>query len=317
MATFVFAARRIGAAVLMLAALTFLVFTLIRLTPGNSATTVAVRQAGSGATQEQIDRIRAELGLDDPIAVQYVGWLGDAVTGDFGVSERTGRTISTELTSRYPETLFLAAGGAGLALLVGVGAGVVSAIVRPGVTRTGLRIGALTGASVPSFWLSYLLIVLFSERLGWLPTSGNRGLASWIMPWVVLATPAAAIISRVIAVSLREAMTRPYATAAAARGASRRSIVARDALPNAAGASLNVVGLQLGGLLAGSVVVETVFAWPGLGAYFVDSVTFRDDDAILACVMVFAVGFVVVNQLVDVVQRRVDPRLRHRATPRS
>lgn len=290
-------------------ALTLATFVLIRLTPGNSAAAIAVRRAGPGATAAQIELLTDQLGLRDPLIVQYGRWLGHAIRGDFGIVERSGLPVGHELANRLPKTLTLAAGGAVLALVAGTAAGIAAAVWRPRIGRGAVRALGVVGASVPAFWLSYLLILGFSEHLELLPTSGDSGIRSMVMPWIVLAVPAAGVISRVVAVTLRHALAQPFVTAARARGASRASTVWRDGLPHAAGASLNVVGIQLVGMLAGSVVVETVFGWPGLGRFFADAVELRDNDSIQAAVAVFAVGFVIVNRSVDAASRIIDPRL--------
>lgn len=297
-------------AVVVLLVLTFGAFSLIRVTPGSTATSIAVRQAGPGASQEQIERIRHELKLDESVVTQYGVWLTRALRGDLGRSERSGRPIAAEIGEKLPRTVFLGLGSALLALVMGFGAGIVAAVVRRGPLPGVLRAVALVGVSVPTFWMSFVLIAVFSERLGLLPTSGQSGPVSWIMPWLVLAIPAAGTISRVVAVSLSEALRQQYVTAARARGVAAWSPTVRDALPNAVGATLNVTALQLGTLLTGSVVVETVFGWPGVGAWFVDSVTFRDSGAILAGVLVFAVAFILLTRTIDVVQTAADPRLR-------
>ena len=293
-------------------AVTLITFVLLRLTPGNSATAIAVRRAGPGATADQIDRLAEQLGLRDPIIVQYGRWLRHAVTGDLGVSERSGLAVGHELRTRLPKTLALATGGAVLALLVGVATGIAGVVARPGLGRGSVRAGALVAASVPGFWLSYLLILVLTERLGWLPASGDRGLRSLVMPWIVLGLPAAGIVSRVVAVSLHDALGQPFATAARARGASPTSVVVRDALPHAAAATASVVGLQVGGMVAGTVIVETVFGWPGLGRFFVSAVSLRDAPSIQAAILVFAVGFMLVNRAADALARHIDPRLRLR-----
>ncbi|MGL5808869.1 MAG: ABC transporter permease [Nocardioides sp.] len=305
--------RSLASAAAVIVAATLLTFSMVRVAPGDVATSIAVRQAGPGATQEQVQRIRRELRLDEPILVSYGTWLGNAATGDLGRSERTGRPVADELAEKLPRTLFLAVGSSVLAIITGFGIGVAAAQSRGRWAGALLRVVPLVGVSVPSFWLSYLLILLFTERLGWLPTSGVAGPRSWLMPWLVLAIPAAGAISRVTAVTLREALSQPYVTAARARGASRRSLVLREGLPNIVGPVLNVIGLQIGALLTGSVIVETVFAWPGVGAWFVDSVKFRDNWSILAGVLVFVLAYIGVTRLVDVIQFAVDPRLRRQA----
>ena len=301
---------RLLSALIVLLLVTFGTFVLLRSSPGNTAISIAVRQAGPGASQEQIDWIRDDLKLDESLAAQYGVWLSRAVKGDLGVSEKTGRPVITEIKNKLPRTLFLGLGAAILATIFGFGAGIASAVVKRGPLPGFLRILALVGASVPTFWMSFLLILIFSERLRLLPTSGQSGPSSWIMPCLVLAIPAASTISRVVAVSLTEALGQQYVTAARARGVARWSPVFRDALPNAIGATLNVTALQIGMLFTGSVIVETVFAWPGIGAWFVESVKFRDNYAILAGVTLFAVAYILITRSIDVIQTTADPRLR-------
>ncbi|MBM9460157.1 ABC transporter permease [Nocardioides sp. zg-536] len=305
--------RHVASGLVVLVVVTFATFALVRTTPGNTATSIALRQAGAAASTEQIERIRTELKLDDSLVEQYGVWLTRAVTGDLGRSERSGRPVAEEVGLRLPRTLFLAGGAGLLAVLLGLAAGTTAAVVRRGPAPGVLRVGALAAASVPPFWLAFVLIAVLSERLGLLPTSGQAGAGSWLMPWIVLAIPAAATISRVVAVAVTATLAQPYVTAARARGASTRSILFRDALPNAVRSTLDVTALQLGIVFTGTVVVETVFAWPGLGAWFVDAVKFRDNWAILAGVLVFAVGFIALTRLADLVQVLIDPRLRRSA----
>ncbi|MGH3913372.1 MAG: ABC transporter permease [Pseudonocardiaceae bacterium] len=289
-------------------------YALILLAPGDAARSLAVGRAGPGVTEEQVAAIRAQLSLDDPGYVQYARWLGDALTGDLGLSVRTGQSITGDLLERLPTTLFLALGAGAIALVVGVCTGAAGAVVRRAGWRSVLRLGALLGVSVPSFWLSYLLILVLTESLGLLPTSGQRGPGSWIMPWIVLALPVAGVLSRVVTVSLREALDQPYVVAAQARGSNPWSIVARDGLTGAAGSILSVSGLLLGLLVSGTLIVEQIFAWPGIGAYFIAAASFRDIPALQAAVLVFAIGFVTMNRLADLVHGLVDPRLRLPAT---
>ncbi len=302
--------RHLAGTAVVLVAASIAAYALLLLAPGDAARSLAAGRAGPGATDEQVATIRAQLGLDDPGYVQYARWLGGALTGDLGRSVRTGQPITGELVERLPATLFLAAGAGAIALVVGLCAGAAGAVVRRAGWRLILRVAALLGVSVPSFWLSYVLILVFAESLGLLPTSGQRGPASWIMPWTVLALPVAGVLSRIVAVSLREALDQPYVVAAQARGSRPWSIVARDGLANAAGSILSVSGLLLGLLVSGTLIVELIFAWPGIGDYFVTAVSFRDISALQAAVLVFAVGFVTANRLADLVHGLVDPRLR-------
>ncbi|MGH3564446.1 MAG: ABC transporter permease [Pseudonocardia sp.] len=302
--------RRLAGTAVVLFAVSIATYALVLLAPGDAARNLAVSRASLGAADAQVAALREQLGLDDPGYVQYTRWLGGVITGDFGTSVRTGQPIISELLERLPATLFLAAGAGAIAIVVGLATGAAGAVLRRAGPRSALRVGALLGVSVPSFWLSYLLILVFAEYLALLPTSGQRGPGSWIMPWVVLALPVAGVLSRIVAVSLREALDQPYVVAAQARGSSPWSIVARDGLVNAAGSILSVSGLQLGILVSGTLIVERIFAWPGIGDYFIDAVSFRDIPALQAAVLVFALGFVTMNRLADLAHGLVDPRLR-------
>jgi len=283
-------------------------FALVLLARGDPAAVLAATRAGQAATTEQIEAVRAELGLDAPAPVRYVRWLADASTGDFGLSLRTNTPIGPEIADRMGVTLGLVAGSVVVALVVGVTLGVAGAVSERGLLRGALRIGALLATSVPAFWLSYLLVLVLALRLGLVPTSGMAGPATWLMPMAVLGLPAAGVISRVVAVTLREALDRPYVLAALARGSGPLSIVLRDGLPNAAGAILSVAGFTVGSLLVGTVVVEQIFGWPGLGAYFVRAAAARDVPALQASALILGGGFILANRLADVLQVLIDPR---------
>ncbi|GII64657.1 ABC transporter permease [Sphaerisporangium krabiense] len=292
----------------VLLALSAGVFALVLLARGDPAAVLAATRAGRAATPEQIEVVRAELGLDAPALVRYLRWLAGASTGDFGVSLRTNTPIGPEMADRLDVTLRLVAGSAVVALVVGIATGVAGAVLGRGPLRGALRGGALLAASVPAFWLSYLLVLVIALRLGLAPTSGMAGPATWVMPVTVLGLPAAGALSRVVAVTLREALDRPYVLAARARGSGPVSIVLRDGLPNAAGPILSLAGVMVGGLLVGTVVVEQIFGWPGLGAYFVHAAAARDVPAIQAGALALGCGFILANRLADVLHALIDRR---------
>ncbi|RIW43900.1 ABC transporter permease [Micromonospora endophytica] len=298
----------------VLLALSVGTFALVLLARGDPAAMLAATRAGRPATPEQIEAVRVELGLDAPAPVRYLRWLADAVTGDFGLSLRTNTPIGPEIVERIGVTAGLVAGAAVIALVLGVGVGIAGAVLRRGLLRGALRVAALLATSVPAFWLSYLLVLLLALRLRLVPTSGMAGPATWVMPMLVLGLPAAGALSRVVAVTLREALDRPYVLAAQARGSSPLSIVVRDGLPNAAGPILSVAGFTIGTLLVGTVVVEQIFGWPGLGAYFVRAASARDIPALQAAALVLGGGFILANRLADGLQALIDPRLRRTST---
>ncbi|MFI7134625.1 ABC transporter permease [Nonomuraea sp. NPDC050153] len=287
-------------------------FALVLLARGDPAAVLAATRAGRPATPEQIQAVRVELGLDAPAPIRYVRWLAHACTGDFGVSLRTNTPVGPEVADRLGVTLGLVAGSAVIAVVVGLAVGVAGAVLHRGVLRGALRVGALLVTSVPGFWLSYLLVLALALRLRLVPTSGMAGPETWIMPMAVLGLPAAGVLSRVVAVTLREALDRPYVRAAQARGSGPLSIVLRDGLPNAAGPILSVAAFAVGGLLVGVVVVEQIFAWPGLGAYLVHAAGSRDVPALQAATLVMGGGFILANRCADVLQGLIDPRSRRR-----
>ncbi|MEV5580511.1 ABC transporter permease [Streptomyces parvus] len=292
-------------------------FALVLLARGDPAAVLAATRAGRPATPEQIESVRVELGLDDPAPVRYLRWLADACTGDFGRSLRTNAPIGPEVADRLGVTLGLVAGSAVVAVLLGVSVGIAGAVLRRGVLRGALRTGALLVTSIPSFWLSYLLVLYLAMRLGLLPTSGMAGPSTWLMPMAVLGLPVAGVLSRVVAVTLREALDRPYVRAAQARGSGTLSIVLRDGLPNAAGPVLSVAGFGVGSLLVATVVVEQIFGWPGMGAYFVQAAGSRDVPALQAATLVMGGGFILANRCADVLQGLIDPRSRRGKGARS
>jgi len=292
-------------------------FALVLLARGDPAAVLAATRAGRPATPEQVEAVRSELGLDAPAPVRYLRWLADTSTGDFGLSLRTNLPIGPEIADRLTVTAGLVAGSVVVAVVVGMTVGVAGAMAGRGPLRGVLRIGALLATSVPAFWLSYLLVLLLALRWQLVPTSGMAGPATWVMPMAVLGLPAAGVLSRVVAVTLREAIDRPYVLAAMARGSGPLSIVLRDGLPNAAGPILSVAGMIVGGLLVGTVVVEQIFGWPGLGAYFVHAAAARDVPALQASALMLGGGFILANRLADVAQILVDPRSRRTSGVRS
>lgn len=308
------ASVQIADAALVLLVASVLTYSLVLLAPGDAATTLAQQRAGPGATTQQVAQIREELGLDDTGPAHYLRWVAGALTGDLGISARTGQPIAVELVERLAVTLLLAGLAALVALPLGLAIGIAGAVLRDGATRGSLRGGALLGVSLPEFWVSYLLILILAEHLGLLPTSGRGGPETYVMPVAVLALPAAGLLSRVVAVTLREALDQHYVTAAKARGATPWSIVLREAMPNAAGAILNAAGLVAGRLLTGTIIVEAVFSWSGVGNYLVEAVSFRDIAAVQACILCLAGGFVILNRLADLAHAAVDPRVALRAT---
>ena len=302
--------RRIALAMLLMLAATALTFALVAAAPGNVAALIAERAAGAGADGEMIKRIADELGLNDPLPVRYFNWLGGALTGDFGISLRTGKPISQEFSERIPVTLALMAGGGFIAFFMALGFGIAGAVSNGGIVDRVLHGVALVGASTPNFFVAAVLVIIFSVMLGWVPTFGISGLTSWLLPWVTIALFPASVLARVVRVNLQEAMSRPFATTGFSKGLTRRQVLFCEALPNILVPFITTFGAQFTLMMIGSIVVETVFALRGIGSFFIDAIRFRDFIGMQAVLMLFVVFFVSINLIVDVIAVFADPRLR-------
>lgn len=294
----------------VLFALSLVTFALAQLAPGDPARSLAVDRIGPAATEADVEAVRAELGLDGPPAGQYLRFLGHALTGDLGDSYRTGQPVTGELAARVPVTLGLVALGGGPGVALGVAVGLASVRAQGRFVRGALRVAGLTATAVPPFWLSYLLVLGLALALGLVPTGGMAGPRTWILPSIVLALPMAGMLSRVVAVSVTDALAASHILAAVARGASPRRILLAEALPNAAGPVLAVAGSAVAGLLTGTVVVEQIFGWPGVGHYFVQAVAARDLPALQGGVAYFGIAIVAANAAADALHALVDPRVR-------
>ena len=302
--------RRIVLALLLMLAATALTFALVAAAPGNVAALIAERAAGAGADGEMIKRIAQDLGLNDPLPMRYLHWLGNALTGDLGVSLRTGKPIAQEFGERIPVTMALMAGGGFLVFFISLGFGIAGAVSNGGIIDRLLHGLALIGASTPNFFVAAILVIIFSVMLGWVPTFGMAGWTSWFLPWVTIALFPASVLSRVVRVNLQEAMSRPFATTGFAKGLTRRQVLLREALPNIIVPFLTTFGAQFTLMMIGSIVVETVFALRGIGSFFIDAIRFRDFIGMQAVLMLFVVFFVSINLIVDVIAVFADPRLR-------
>jgi peptide/nickel transport system permease protein len=304
-----FILRRIVTAILVLAVASVAVFTLVTLAPGDPAQIVAERRS-FGADREMVERVRAELGLDRPLPVRYLDWLGGVVRGDLGTSLRTNGEIWAELRERTPTTALLVFGATLFALIVGAGAGILGALFPSGLHDRLSRLTALAAVSIPGFYLGALLVLLFAVTLQWLPAEGVSGPSSWLLPCVTLGLASGAVLSRVVRVGLAEALSSRYVTTALSRGSGRRGIVLRDALPNVAVPTLTALATQIGVIITGAIVIEAVFSWQGAAIYFLEAVKFRDFPVLQAWLLLFAALFVTINTVVDIATRAIDPRLR-------
>ncbi|MBN9310617.1 MAG: ABC transporter permease [Devosia sp.] len=305
--------KRAGIAVLLIIAASTLTFALVAAAPGNVAALMAERAAGPNASAELVAKIADELGLNDPLPVRYLNWLGNAVRGDFGVSLRSGKPLSVEFAERIPVTATLLLGGGTIAFLISLSFGVAGAISNGGALDNALRAVSLVGASTPNFFVAAVLVIVFAVTLGWLPSfGGGGGLSSWILPWITASILPASVLSRVVRVNLQEAMSRPFATTGFAKGLTRGGVVVQEALPTIAVPFLTTFGAQFALMMVASIVVETVFALRGVGAFFIEVIRFRDFISMQAILLLFVVFFVVTNLVVDTICLLIDPRIRRR-----
>ena len=302
-------ALRLRNAAVLLVLATMLCFALVVSAPGNVAVLVAELRSPK-ASFEQIRQVEEELGLNDPLPVRYGNWLNGALHGDLGISYKTGENIGPMLGSRLPITLMLVVGGACFATFLSFALGFLGALWPGGVRDTATRVLALLGASMPSFFVGALLIYGLAVQLRLLPTFGADGLSSWIMPWMTIGFLPAAVLSRVVRVGLEEAMARPFALTATAKGLPRGAILFSHALPNIAPTYVNALGAQSGAMVVGAIVVEPLFALKGVSDLFVQGVLFRDFMVVQACLLVFLTFFIVLNLLVDIAIMFLDPKLR-------
>jgi peptide/nickel transport system permease protein len=285
---------------------TFVVFMLLHITPGDPATIIL----GEQATPEQIADLRRSMGLDRPLPEQYVRFLSNAVRGDFGMSIRAQRPALGYVLERLPATLQLTAGAFAFALFIGLPIGILSAVKRLTVWDHSSMFIALLGQSMPVFWLGLMLIVVFAVRLRWLPASGMGQLQHLILPAVTLGTFLIGLIIRLTRSSMLDVLSQDYIRTARAKGVSEGTVLVRHALKNALIPVVTVLGLQMGTLLGGAVITETVFAWPGMGMVTVTAIHQRDYPVVQSAVLVSAVLVVLINWFVDVLYHYLDPRIR-------
>lgn len=305
---FAFVVRRLGLSVVIVAGVSFLVFMMIHLVPGDP---ILVMLAESPSVEDR-ETLERELGLNEPLYVQYWDYVTNAASGDLGTSIRLQVPVTTLIEERLPNTLLLAVSALALAVVFGITLGVLSAVYHRGPGDYAVTFGALVGVSIPSFFLGVMLLLVFGLWLDWLPIAGNtEGVKSLILPAITLAVVPLAVIARLTRSSLLSALSEDYIQVARAKGLTRRKVVLGHGLRNSLIPVVTVVGVQFGTLLAGAVIVESVFAWPGVGRLLVDAVNDRDFPLVQGIVLVVAVGFVLVNLFVDILYPALDPRIRH------
>lgn len=282
------------------------IFLFVHLIPGDPARLIA----GQDATIEDIENIREELGLNKPIHIQYVDFVTGVFKGDLGNSLKTGRPVIDEIAIRFMPTFWLTVWSMVWAVLIGLVIGVISATKRNKWQDYLGMFTAVSGISMPSFWLGLLLIQLFAVKLGWLPTGGLESWKSYILPSITLGSGVAAVVARFSRSSLMDVLKDDYIRTGRAKGLNENKVVWKHALKNAMIPVVTMTGLQFGFLLGGSVVIETVFSWPGLGRLLIDSVAFRDYPVIQAEMLLFALQFILINLIVDLIYGLLNPQIR-------
>ena len=284
-----------------------LVFFIMNLASGNAVLLIL----GENATEEAVAVKTQELGLDQPILVRYLNYVADLVRGDMGTSYFSSRSVADEVLSRFPATLKLAVVSAMISTLLAIPLGIFAAVKQNTLFDNFSMILSLVGNSMPAFWLALMLMMLFAEKLGWLPAQGmNNGWRSYVLPAVSIGFINMAAIARTTRSTMLETVRQDYIRTARAKGVDEEAVVMDHAFPNALIPTITVIGVQFGNLLGGAILVETVFAWPGLGRLMVQSVNNRDVPLVLGCIVILSISYSVVNLLVDLVYGFVDPRVR-------
>lgn len=304
---FSFIVRQVFWTIPLLIGVTVTVFLILHLTPGDPAAILL----GESADQASIERLREEMGLNKPLPVQYGIFVSDVVRGDLGTSTRSRRPVIDELADRLPATLELAAAALAIAVVVGMSVGVIAAVKQYSVFDNASMLFALTFASMPSFWFGLLLMLVFSVQLGWLPPVGRGGFANLILPAITLAAVPAALIARLTRSAMLEVIHADYVRTARAKGVHELLITQRHALRNALIPIVTAIGLQFGTMMGGSVVVETVFAWPGIGRLMVNSILTKDFPIVQGGLLVMALVVTAINLLVDLLYGLINPRIRY------
>ena len=307
-----YVARRVGYLVPTWLGIVFLAVVLGSLAPGDPAHDYFIRTQGREPSVEELAEVRHRLGLDRPLLTRYVSWLGDAVQGDLGESFSTGRPVATEVTSRFPATLQLALAGTATALALGIPIGVLAAMRRNSLWDHLTRAASMIGASVPSFALSLLLIIVFSVKLNLLPAFGRGGIDHLILPAIALGIGEAGVIARLLRSSLLEVLEEPYMVTARAKGLSSWRVIVLHGMRNALTTVVTHIGLLFGFLLAYSAIVEVIFVWPGIGRLAVDAIAERDYAVIQGFVVFAGTVVMLVNLLVDLAYVWLDPRVKLR-----
>ena len=298
--------KRLAMMIPVILGVTVIIFLIMSLSPGDPA-----RMAlGDRAPPEALEAWRAEHGLNDHIVVRYFKYMAGLLHGDFGTSYLNGRSIAMEIQSRFPITIRLAVIGMITALVIAIPLGTISAIKQYSVIDGFATVFGMLGIAMPSFWVALMMILIFSLRLGWLPSSGIEGWKSMILPALSIGFGCCANIMRTTRSSMLEVIRTDYIRTAKAKGVKKKDIIGRHAMRNVMIPVITVAGLQFGAMMGGAVIAETVFSWPGIGTYMISSIKAKDTPAVMGSIIVFCVAFSVINLLVDLIYGLIDPRIK-------
>ena len=304
--------RRIFAIIFVLWAVATLTYFTVHVTPGDTATAIIIQTQGEEAVNEAtLDAVREKFDLERPVIVQYFDWLGHIFTGDFGISYKYNLPVLDMLKARLPNTLALGFLACAISLLIALPLGVLSALRHNRVFDHLCRLVTLSLASFPGFWLAIMGIVLFSIHLGVLPTSGMNSPNSIILPALTLSVGMTASAMRMMRSSTLDVLNQDYMIVARAKGLSKREVMMKHGFRNAIPPIITLVGLQIGHILGGSVIIENIFAWPGVGDLFINAVYSKDLPMMEGCVILIAFGYAFINLVVDIIYAFIDPRVKY------
>ncbi|MCI5480189.1 MAG: ABC transporter permease [Lachnospiraceae bacterium] len=299
--------RRILAMIPVVIGITFIVFMIMKMAPGDPARMIL----GDNATPEAVEALREEMGLNDNYLVQYGRYMINLCKGDMGTSYKNNRPVVDEVMTRVPATFKLAFVSAIVSILIAIPLGVLAAVKQGTLFDNASMVVSLIGISMPAFWLALMLMLKFSLQLKWFPVQGaNDGWRSYVLPAIAIGFMNMAAIARTTRSSMLETIRQDYIRTARSKGISEQEVISHHAFRNALIPTVTIVGVQLGGLLGGAVLTETVFAWPGLGRLMVEAVNARDVPTVLGCIVILSIGFSIVNLVVDLLYGLIDPRVR-------
>lgn len=286
---------------------TLIVYFIMSLAPGDPARSIL----GEQATEEQVNALREEMGLNDSVIVQYFRYIWNLLHGDLGTSYQSRIDVSKEIFSRFPNTIKLALAASLISVILALPLGIIAAVKQNTFFDSASMFFAIIGISCPTFWFGLILILIFSVKLKLLPVGGHADqLRGLILPAITLGFNSMASMARVTRSSMLEVIRQDYVRTARAKGVSNKNVILQHAVPNAMIPTVTIIGLRIGGLLAGAVICETVFSWPGIGRLLVQSIQSRNTPVVLGCIIIFSICFSLVNLIVDILYAFIDPRIK-------